>query len=412
MKNYILHISTLMFMGLSAMAQTSNLGMLYVSEGTKFSTVEAFENLTDGKFFNDGDAYIYSNFNNDGLVDYYEGGLTQFIGESVQSISGSKESYFYNLYFDNTSNAVPFQVSGIINIGGESNFYNGILDNDNYGGTITFTAEANHINTSDFSHVDGPVQRMGDNDFIFPIGDGGYYRFAGVSAVANSSNMFEGKYYLENSDLLYSHELRAGDIELIDDQEYWTIEKVSTQEEDVLVTLSWCEETTPTSIISAAEQGNLTIVRWDESSNMWVNEGGAIDLDLQTVTTAVTGYGVFTFGIIDSSKVLPCNIVVYTAVTPNKDGVNDYFLIDTSNNECASNLHVQIFNRWGVKVFESHNYGVNGDVFDGYSNGRMTINDNNQLPTGTYYYILDYKYGDPSENNRHKQAGFLYLSGN
>ncbi|APY12190.1 hypothetical protein BWZ22_13570 [Seonamhaeicola sp. S2-3] len=412
MKSYILNISTLIFINITILAQTTNEGLLYVSEGTEFSTVEQFDNLETGEFFNDGNAYIYSHFNNNGIVDYYQGGLTQFIGESTQSISGSKESYFYNLYFDNISSAVPFELSGIINVGGESNFYNGILDNDNFGGTITFDAEANHINTSDFSHVDGSVQRIGDNDFIFPIGDGGYYRFAGISVSENPSVTFEGKYYFENSDPLYSHNLRAGVIELIDNQEYWTIEKASTLEEDVLLTLSWREETTPASIISAAQQGNLTIVRWDESTNMWVDEGGAIDLDSQTVTTAVNGYGVFTFGIVNSSKVLPCNIVVYTAVTPNKDGINDYFLIDTSNNECASNLHVQIFNRWGVKVFESHNYGVDGDVFDGYSNGRMTINDSNQLPTGTYYYILDYKYGEPSENNSHKQAGFLYLSGN
>jgi len=413
MKKIILHINILLFFTTTmVISQTTNQGALYISEGTIFSTLEDFDNQTTGSFINDGDAYIYRDFNNDGVVDFYEGGLTRFIGLASQSISGTEESYLYDVYFDNSSSAVPFELSGMINIGGEADFYNGIVDNDNYGGMITFDTEGTHINTSDYSHVDGKVHKLGDNDFIFPIGDSGYYRFGGISSPSSITSIFSGKYYLENSDLIYSHELRAGVIEQIDDQEYWTIEKETTSEEDVLVTLSWREETTPEVMISAAEEGNLTIVRWDEGLNMWVDEGGAIDLDSQTVTTSVNGYGVFTFGIVNSSEVLPCHIVVYTAVTPNGDGVNDYFLIDTSNNECAYNLEVQIYNRWGVKVFESDDYGVNGDVFDGYSTGRMTIDDTNQLPTGTYYYILEYDYDTSTGTKRHKQAGYLYLSGN
>ena len=211
---------------------------------------------------------------------------------------------------------------------------------------------------------------------------------------------------------MYSHELKAGVIEEIDNQEYWTINKESAADEEMLITLSWREETTPQSMINAASQEALTIVRWDEETNMWVDEGGVIDFENKTVTTAVNGYGVVTFGRLNAEKILPCHIVVYNAVTPNGDGKNDYFLIDTSNNECASNLNVQIFNRWGVKVFESDNYGVDGDVFDGFSTGRLTVDGAKQLPTGTYYYILDYRYGNPSQNNRHKQAGYLYLSGN
>ncbi|WP_310992125.1 gliding motility-associated C-terminal domain-containing protein [Aequorivita marina] len=413
MKNKLLYISAFLLLSIGMTAQTSNQGMLYVSEGTQFSTVERFDNLVSGSFFNDGDAFIYSHFNNDGIVDFYQNtGLTRFIGRSNQSISGTKVSYLYDTYFNNTSNTVPFEVSGSINISGEADLYSGILDNDNFGGEITFNTEAYHINTSDYSHVDGYVNKVGENEFTFPIGDGGYYRFAGISAPENESALFEAKFYFENTNAMYPHKLRAGILEEIDNQEYWTITKESSANEDMLITLSWRDVTTPQSMIDAAEQDALTIVRWNEDTNMWVDEGGAIDLENKTVTTAVNGYGVFTFGRVKSDLVLPCNIVVYTAVTPNGDGKNDYFLIDTSNNECARNLNVEVYNRWGVKVFETDNYGLDGDVFDGFSTGRLTVDEAKQLPTGTYYYILDYQYGNPSENNRHKQAGFLYLSGN
>ena len=412
MQKISLYTSVILLFAFNLMtAQTNNEGTLYVSENTQFSTVGSFNNFTTGSFYNDGDAYIYSHFNNDGVLDFLQNtGLTRFIGKSNQIISGTNVSYLYDVYFNNTSNPVPFQLSGNVHISGESDFYNGIVDNDNFGGELTFNTDAYHINTSDDSHVDGPVNKYGNKEFTFPIGDGGYYRLAGISAPGNAASIFEGKFYFENSDPLYAHQLRAGVIAEIDNQEYWTITKESTSNEDMMVTLSWRDVTTPKSMIDAAKQGALTIVRWNEATNMWINEGGAIDLDNQTVTTAVNGYGVFTFGRVKSDLILPCGIVVYNSITPNGDGINDYFLIDESNNECARNFKVQVFNRWGVKVFETNNYGLQGDVFDGFSSGRLTLKNSERLPFGTYYYILEYDYGEEADRNRFKKAGFLYLS--
>ena len=414
MKNILSYISIILVLSFGTLkAQTSNEGMLYISEDTKFSTVERLDNLATGQLYNDGDAFIYSHFNNDGVLDFYQNtGLTRFIGKTFQTISGSKTSYLYNVYFNNVSNTVPFQLAGQIDISGVSDFYEGIVDNDNFGGEISFNYDAGHINTSDKSHVDGQVNKLGKKAFTFPIGDGGYYRFGGISAPSNSEAIFKGKFYFENSDPLYPHHLKAGVLAEIDNQEYWTIEKESSANEDVLITLSWRDVTTPQSMMDAAQKNALTIVRWDEPTNMWINEGGAIDLDKQTVTTAVKGYGIFTFGRVKPEAVLPGGLTVYTAVTPNGDGINDYFFIDIPNDGSVRDLQVQIFNRWGVKVFESGNYGVGGDVFDGFSTGRLTIKDKKQLPSGTYYYVLDYEYGEPESKDRHKQAGFLYLSGN
>ncbi len=393
-------------------AQTANEGMLYISDGTQFSTVERLNNKISGQFYNDGEAFIYSHFNNDGTLDFYQNtGMTRFIGSADQNISGNSISYLFDAYFNNNSNSIPFKLSGSVVINGTADFEEGIVDNDNFGGTITFNVEGNHSNTSDYSHVDGPVNKLGDNEFTFPIGDGGFYRFGGISGPANATSNFEGKFYFENSSDLYPHNLRAGAIQEIDNQEYWTIEEKTAGNVDVLITLSWRDVTTPEAMINAAQQGALTIVRWDEASNMWVDEGGAIDLDNQTVTTTVDEYGIFTLGRLKSDVVLPGGLVVYTAVTPNGDGNNDFFFIDNQNPN-IKNIHVEIFNRWGVKVFETNNYGDGGDVFDGYSTGRLTIKDSEQLPSGTYYYVLDYLYNEAGKNERHNKAGFLYLSGN
>ncbi|MEM0516895.1 gliding motility-associated C-terminal domain-containing protein [Aequorivita flava] len=411
MKKFLFSIALFMSFTLCIKAQTSNEGMLYVSEDTKFSTVERFNNLNTGSFYNDGNTFIYSHFNNEGVIDFYQNtGITRFIGRSDQMISGSKVSYLFNTLFNNTSNSVPFLLSGSIHISGEADFFEGIVDNDNFGGAITFNTNANHINTSDYSHVDGLVNKFGNTEFTYPIGDGGYYRFGGISAPASNSAVFDGKFYFENSNDQYPHDLKAGIILEIDNQEYWTIEKESSASEDLLITLSWRDVTTPATMISAAERETLTIVRWDEPTNMWVNEGGVINMGNQTVTAAATGYGVFTFGRLVEGEVLGCSsLAIYNAVSPNDDGMNDYFRIEATDN-CARDMHVLIFNRWGVKVFETDNYGPDGDVFDGTSTGRVTIKSKDRLPTGTYFYILNYEYGDPALGNRHKQTGFLYLN--
>ncbi len=90
--------------------------------------------------------------------------------------------------------------------------------------------------------------------------------------------------------------------------------------------------------------------------------------------------------------ILPPNVF-----TPNADGFsgkdkeglegNEVFNIYTKNVEY---YHLVIYDRWGVKVFESEdsNYDWNGRYYnDGYN-----------CPTGTYYYILDYRYKGKDEN--------------
>lgn len=401
----------LFFCGGLVFSQTTNEGVLSVMGGTKFSTVEALDNREEGSFVNDGEAYLYSHLNNDGVVDFVEeGGVTYFIGSSDQIISGSNPSYLHDVVFRNRSHHTPFLLTGTVDINGTADFNQGIVDNRNFGGTIIFRHDADHINTSDESHVNGPVEKLGSTGFIFPKGHESFYRVGGISAPASARSVFKGTYYLENSDAQYPHALKAGILKEINDREYWTITEETSYEEDVLITLSWRQETTPSFLIDAGHADELSIVRWDEASNMWVDEGGVSDVSNQTVTTAISGYGVFTLG--TTKEKSPGGLVIYNGVTPNDDGVNDFFFIDIPNDGSVRDLHVMIFNRWGVKVYESDNYGVNGDVFRGYSSGRVTVDKSKQLPSGTYFYILDYEYGAPTSKTRHKQAGYLYLSGN
>ncbi|RXM42442.1 gliding motility-associated C-terminal domain-containing protein, partial [Flavobacterium sp. YO64] len=115
----------------------------------------------------------------------------------------------------------------------------------------------------------------------------------------------------------------------------------------------------------------------------------------------------------DDCKVLPCgNIVVHNAFSPNGDGKNDVFVIDSIDDlTCYPGNTVEIYNRWGILVFETTNYNNETNAFDGTSRGRTTVKQSDGLPTGTYFYILNYKsLNGNNEVQNNKKDGYLYLS--
>ncbi|WP_281310308.1 gliding motility-associated C-terminal domain-containing protein [Flavobacterium flavigenum] len=115
----------------------------------------------------------------------------------------------------------------------------------------------------------------------------------------------------------------------------------------------------------------------------------------------------------DDCKVLACeNVVVHNAFSPNGDGINDFFKIDNiDQTTCYPENTVEIYNRWGILVFETTNYNNTTNAFDGTSRGRTTIKQSEGLPTGTYFYIINYKSLDGNNNlQSNKKDGFLYLS--
>jgi uncharacterized repeat protein (TIGR01451 family)/gliding motility-associated-like protein len=100
-----------------------------------------------------------------------------------------------------------------------------------------------------------------------------------------------------------------------------------------------------------------------------------------------------------------CIIKVFNAVSPNGDGDNDELYI--RGIECYPDNTVEIYNRWGVLVFEKHHYDNINNAFKGMSEGRTTIKTADGLPVGTYFYILKYK---DSGAKQHESSGYLYLS--
>ncbi len=71
------------------------------------------------------------------------------------------------------------------------------------------------------------------------------------------------------------------------------------------------------------------------------------------------------------------SFAVPNVFTPNGDGVNDVFTFDAIN---MGEIHVLIYDRWGLKMFESTSTG--NVKWDGKNKGGSTVTD------GTYFYII------------------------
>ncbi|MBK0370514.1 gliding motility-associated C-terminal domain-containing protein [Flavobacterium agrisoli] len=102
-----------------------------------------------------------------------------------------------------------------------------------------------------------------------------------------------------------------------------------------------------------------------------------------------------------------CQVTIHNAISPNGDGKNDFFFIEGI--ECYPNATVEIYDRWGVLVYDSVGYDNGAVSFKGYSDGRATVKRDAKLPDGTYFYVISYK---TYQNQIINETGYLYISGN
>ena len=92
---------------------------------------------------------------------------------------------------------------------------------------------------------------------------------------------------------------------------------------------------------------------------MAITEDGCTELDTITV-------------------IKPDNLFVYTAFSPNGDGVNDYWDIDNAYE--YPDIIVEVYNRWGELLFGAKGYS-DDKRWDGTYKGKVA-------PIGTYYYVI------------------------
>lgn len=141
----------------------------------------------------------------------------------------------------------------------------------------------------------------------------------------------------------------------------------------------------------SASTGNISTYSWTPTTN--VTDPTAANTTIQPLTSTTYILSVAdTLGCSNSDSVFVevgrC-IPNHAGFTPNGDGVNDFWEIPCLN---LFTNRVQVFNRWGLQVFEAVNYD---GTWDGTNIGQ-------DVPDGTYYYVISVDEPQLSEPNIYK----------
>ena len=273
--------------------------------GTKYINMD-FVNTSTGVWMNNGEVWYKGNFTNNGTVDFDNSlvvnpGLSHFEGTANQVLSGSGTTRFYNVLFSNSLISGAFSLQQGIRVAHQADFKKGIITSsqttlETMMNMVTLENGATSVNTSDASHVDGFVSKIGNSAFTFPIGNGGYYRQASISAPANATDEFAARYIFSNPASVGSVSSKDASISQISNKEYWVVQRRNGTS-NIQLTLSW--DISKTSATIPSNLNKLIIVRWNGTK--WVNEGNIAttgNSSIGTITSDITGYGEFTLGML------------------------------------------------------------------------------------------------------------------
>jgi hypothetical protein len=281
------------------------------------STIE----ISNGGFVNDG---TYS----------MDVGTFSFSGTTLGTISGSGNNDFYNLIVNN-SNGVTHSSSGYIAINNELTFSLGLF---NTGSNYLFINDnAIVIGASTSKYINGNCSKVGNDAFIFPLGNTGKFAPIGISAPGVVTDIFIASYFKQSPDASYSIGSLDVDLHNVSSVEYWLLNRTNGAS-NVNVTLNW------DSTSGVENPTDLRVAKWDGAK--WINQGnsgflgdnssGSVSSDL------VTSFNPFTFGSINGTNPLPVELINFNALCDNdktkliwstaSEINNNYFEVERSNN--------------------------------------------------------------------------------
>ncbi len=342
---------------------------------------------------------------------YPNQGSVNFIGNNLspQKITGDSNLNFYDIVV-NTDNGIILETP--VSISGNLELENGIIfSNENYMLTINSGATTNEGNENSF--VDGPVRKLGDEDFIFPTGKNNRWARMEIQDISlnggKSPFEFIAEYFDDFEDIPEDADVDEG-LLLVSEIESWSLTNPGGNA-SARVSLYW--EEADFSNISVPEA--LRVTYYDDSENMWMNTGGIAEYDEVTNKGKITSedplssFGIITLGSSTSDNELPVELLFFEAKAP-EDKVelkwatasetnNDFFTIERS-------VDGRNFEPLGQVSSKSN---------DGHSNYRLdySFDDNNPLRGISYYRLKQtdfdgsYEYSNIEVVNFQKNSAFV-----
>jgi len=244
-------------------------------------------------------------------------------GISAQEISGDSIIAFNNLQLENSS-VGGVQLAQNVEIKNSITFINGLL-HTSADSLLILLNNATSSGGDTSSYVDGPVAKIGNQAFEFPVGKNGQYAPIGISAPSDTTDRFLGEYFGSNPDASYSINSKEPTVGDVSNCEYWTLDR-TIGSAAVYVTLSWENNTRSCVVGTPAE---TQVVRWNGTE--WANHGNG------------SYNGNTTSGEVTSSN----TVTSFSPFAIASEGVGLPITLLYLRGSCTNNLH---FIEWSTEV--------------------------------------------------------------
>jgi hypothetical protein len=248
-------------------------------------------------------------------------GIIRFTGSSAQSITGGGTvtgtiSYILN---NSSTSGVTLLSPFTISTGCSLTMTNGNIYSSS-SNLLIFDPGATVNGASDNSYVDGPVRKIGNEPFIFPLGKSGIFGCLSISAPSLASDAFTAEYFRSTPP---DTDNRIASLSQISGVDYWKLDR-SVGNSFVNVTLSWTARSADGSMANLYGS-NSTVARHNTAQSKWLaysNSGGFTGSSIFTGGTvtwdAANAYDdFFAIGLAPSGSVLP---VKFKGIEVKKEG--------------------------------------------------------------------------------------------
>ncbi len=282
-----------------------------------------------------------STLGSDTVVTFASGtGTVNFSGSSPQAFYGDgiKISRLRRMSMNNSSSGLTLNVPISI--------YNSLaMINGNITTTATniLTMENGSVpvsSASDNSFVNGPMRKVGNQVFVFPVGKNGRCRTIAITAPGAVTDQYTAEYFYTDPNLLYNVSNKDVSLKNVSRCEYGSLTKVGAVI-NPFVTLSW-----NTNSCGVATVSDLRVARWNAVANKWNDLGNGLTTGSATAGTVLAAsnfsvFNIFTLGSVGTTNVLPIELSSFNAKYEG-DNVhvywetmseinNDYFTVEKSN---------------------------------------------------------------------------------
>jgi hypothetical protein len=387
MKKILFAILLLVFyVDINAQQSFTNNGNLRIHTGALVSDFGNFTNSSSATLVNNGSLYIAGDISNGQSAMSAGTGTLYLIGTGAQAINGTQVFKTFDLVTDNTSGIT---LNNNLSVSGLHTYTAGMITTSSTPNYMVYQAGSNYTGDDDSRHVNGWVKKIGNTDFVFPVGNATYKRTVALTNMSVSGE-FNAKH---NAPSTPNYANLFPPLVLIDTNEYWTINKVSGGSAKVVMNWNHSKIPVPQVLLS-----NIRSAYYNGS--FWINTGGTGFGNI-TTTGSVTSNSVSAFNnnftIASTSWVLPLQLISFTG-----QHFSNYNKISWVISNEADVVHYKL---------QRSNDGVNF-----YTVSQQSANNTNSTETytsndaGTMYGKVYYRLAYLQTDGQIKYSGVIIIS--